>query len=90
VGVSGELERLGPTGFQDLAASLAVAHFGPGVQVMGAWRDGGRDLYFRGSLIWQMSKDMPADVWDGVGKHRPEDRVVLLGRTWVHSRKAVA
>jgi len=63
--VSGELERLGPTGFQDLAASLAVAHFGPGVRVMGAGRDGGRDLYHRGQLIWQMNKDLPGEVWDG-------------------------
>jgi hypothetical protein len=65
VSVSGELERLGPTGFQDLAASLAVAHFGPGVQVMGAGRDGGRDLYYRGQLVWQMNKDLPGEVWDG-------------------------
>ncbi|GGK89000.1 NACHT domain-containing protein [Mangrovihabitans endophyticus] len=65
MGVNGELERLGPTGFQDLAACLAVAHFGPGVQVMGAGRDGGRDLYHRGQLIWQMTKDLPGEIWDG-------------------------
>jgi hypothetical protein len=44
---------------------LSIAAFGPGVQVMGAGRDGGRDLYHRGSLIWQRSEDGLAEVWDG-------------------------
>ena len=70
------LQRLGPTGFQDLAGALAVAAFGPGVQVMGAGRDGGRDLYHRGSLIWHRSKDAPGEVWDGYTviqvKHKSE------------------
>jgi len=65
VRLSDNLEQLGPTGFQDLAASLAVASFGPGVQVMGAGRDGGRDLYHRGSLIWKPIEDQPGEVWDG-------------------------
>jgi hypothetical protein len=60
-----DLEQLGPTGFQDLAASLAVASFGPAVQVMGAGRDGGRDLYHRSSLIWKPFADQPGEVWDG-------------------------
>jgi hypothetical protein len=55
-------------GFQDLAAALAVADFGPGVQVMGAGRDGGRDLYHRGPLIWRPDEDQPGEVW---GVHRP-------------------
>lgn len=59
------LQRLGPTGFQDLAGALAVAEFGSGVRVMGAGRDGGRDLYHRGSMIWHRSKDAPGEVWDG-------------------------
>ena len=63
--LSDNLEQLGPTGFQDLAASLAVASFGPGVQVMGAGRDGGRDLYYRGSLIWKPIEDQPGEVWEG-------------------------
>ncbi|MEV0427860.1 hypothetical protein [Micromonospora sp. NPDC050495] len=63
--MSENLEQLGPTGFQDLAAALAVASFGPGVQVMGAGRDGGRDLYHRGSLIWKPVDDQPGEVWDG-------------------------
>lgn len=45
-------EDLGSTGFQDLAASLAVAVFGRQVQVMGAGRDGGRDMYADGPLTW--------------------------------------
>ncbi|MBQ1010295.1 hypothetical protein KBX53_04925 [Micromonospora sp. M51] len=63
--MSDDLEKLGPTGFQDLAASLAVASFGPGVQVMGSGRDGGRDLYHRGPLIWKPMEDQPAEVWEG-------------------------
>ncbi|MFF5056141.1 NACHT domain-containing protein [Micromonospora sp. NPDC000663] len=63
--MSDDLEKLGPTGFQDLAASLAVASFGPGVQVMGSGRDGGRDLYHRGPLIWKPTEDQPAEVWEG-------------------------
>ena len=63
--MSDNLEQLGPTGFQDLAASLAVASFGSGVQVMGAGRDGGRDLYHRGSLIWKPTQDQPGEVWEG-------------------------
>lgn len=47
-----DLEQLGSSGFQDVAASLTVAVFGPGVQVMGAGRDGGRDMYLDGTLSW--------------------------------------
>jgi hypothetical protein len=43
-----DLQQLGPTGFEDVAAALAVATFGAGVQVMGGGRDGGRDMYYRG------------------------------------------
>lgn len=32
---------------------------------MGAGRDGGRDLYHRGSLIWKPTEDQPAEVWEG-------------------------
>jgi hypothetical protein len=74
VGVSGELERMGPTGFQDLAACLAVAHFGPGVQFMGAGRDGGRDLYYRGQL-----KDASRDI-DGEAASRRKARLQRLTR----------
>lgn len=46
------LEQLGPGGFQSLAAALLLTAFGPGWQAMGAGKDGGRDLYFRGLLTW--------------------------------------
>ncbi|GAA0402947.1 hypothetical protein GCM10009530_63650 [Microbispora corallina] len=59
------LEQLGPIGFQDLAAALAVQTFGAGVSVMGAGRDGGRDLYFKGPLIWHKSDEEAGEVWDG-------------------------
>ncbi|MEV6850595.1 hypothetical protein [Actinoplanes sp. NPDC051411] len=63
--MSDEVNRLGPIGFQDLAGVVSLAAFGPGVQVMGAGRDGGRDLYHRGPLIWHRSEDGPGEVWDG-------------------------
>lgn len=60
------LDALGPTGFQDTAAALIVAAFGPGVEVMGSGSDGGRDLYLEGPLTWV---DGPAgsagQQWDG-------------------------
>jgi hypothetical protein len=61
--VAYDLEQLGPIGFQDLAAALAVKTFGPGVQVMGAGRDGGRDLYHRGPLVW--APERGGETWDG-------------------------
>jgi hypothetical protein len=54
-------EQLGSAGFQDLAASLAVAEFGPSVQVMGAGRDGGRDMYFEGALTWPTRRTRDTD-----------------------------
>lgn len=60
-----DLQQLGPAGFQDLAASLAVRVFGAGVQVMGAGRDGGRDLYHTGPLIWNQVGSQDGEVWDG-------------------------
>jgi hypothetical protein len=54
-----DLEHLGTSGFQDLAASLAVAVFGAAVQVMGAGRDGGRDMYLEGDHTW-------TDPWQAV------------------------
>lgn len=60
-----DLEQLGSTGFQDLAAALLLHTFGSGVQVMGSGRDGGRDLYHKGQLIWQMSENHVGEVWEG-------------------------
>lgn len=59
------LEQLGPYGFQDLAAALAIAEFGPHVRALGAGRDGGRDMYSRSPLIWKGSDGVPGEVWEG-------------------------
>lgn len=55
-----DLEQLGSTEFQDLAATLAVAAFGTGLTVMGRGRDGGRDFYYKGPLQWGA-----AEQWAG-------------------------
>ncbi|GAA1616374.1 hypothetical protein GCM10009789_82950 [Kribbella sancticallisti] len=59
------LEQLGSSGFQDLAAALTIATFGPRIQVLGSGRDGGRDMYCNGVLVWSASDQVPAEVWDG-------------------------
>jgi len=63
--VAWDLQQLGPAGFQDLAAALAVQTFGTGVQVMGSGRDGGRDLYHRARLIWKETDEQAGEVWAG-------------------------
>lgn len=74
------LEQLGPIGFQDLAAVLAMRVFGSGVQVMGSGPDGGRDMYHRGALVWARTAEQVGEVWDGYTvfqvKHKQQ-----LGRT---------
>jgi len=64
-GVQHNLEKLGPYGFQDLAAALAVAQFGADVQVLGPGRDGGRDMYTNSTLIWSGSDGERGEVWEG-------------------------
>ncbi|MDG5481987.1 NACHT domain-containing protein [Mycolicibacterium gadium] len=59
------LEQLGPYGFEDLAGALAIARFGPHVQVLGPGRDGGRDMYTNSPLIWSGSDTGPGEVWQG-------------------------
>lgn len=83
-----DLEQLGPTRFQDMSAALAVSVFGPGVQSMGAGRDGGRDMCYRGRLTWVDGSGEAAETWDGYTifqvKHkrtlsaRPEDNATWL------------
>ncbi|MDF3319970.1 hypothetical protein [Rhodococcus sp. C3V] len=60
-----DLEKLGPFGFQDLAAALAVAVCGRHVQVLGSGRDGGRDMFCKGTILWSASNGAKAEVWDG-------------------------
>lgn len=60
-----ELDRMSALGFQDAAAALAVAHFGPVVRRLGRGKDGGRDMEANGVLVWSGSDDTPGEVWDG-------------------------
>lgn len=64
-GVQHSLEQLGPYGFQDLAAALAMAQFGPHIQVLGPGRDGGRDMYTNSAVIWSAADGVPDEVWQG-------------------------
>lgn len=72
------LERLGPIGFQNLAAALLLTAFGPGWQAMGAGKDGGRDLYYRGRLAW--TSDDQGDVWDGYAVAQVKHHATLSSR----------
>jgi hypothetical protein len=58
-----DLEKLGPFGFQDLAAALLLTMFGPGVKVMGRGRDGGRDLYTDEPITW--TRGDGGALWQG-------------------------
>lgn len=60
-----DLERVGPYGFQDIAAALAIADFGPQVTRMGRGRDGGRDMECRGTLTWTGANGQSGEVWNG-------------------------
>ncbi len=58
-----DLQQLSPYGFQQMCAALALEVFGTHVEVLGPGRDGGRDLYFRGSLTSKAEGDNLA--WAG-------------------------
>lgn len=60
-----DLERLGALGFQDAAAALTIAQFGPVVRRLGRGKDGGRDMEARGTVIWSRSEQQRGEVWDG-------------------------
>ena len=60
-----QLQLLSPGAFQSMAAALAIAEFGPGIQVMGAGKDGGRDLYFEGTLKFGSADDSSAETFTG-------------------------
>ncbi|WP_329243057.1 hypothetical protein OG417_45230 [Actinoallomurus sp. NBC_01490] len=75
-----DLEQLGSTGFQDLAAALLLDAFGPGVQVMGSGRDGGRDLYYKGQLIWKATEDQASEVWEGYTVFQVKHKETLESR----------
>ena len=60
-----QLQALSPGAFQSMAAALAIAEFGSGIQVMGAGKDGGRDLYFEGSLTFRSTETSAAETFAG-------------------------
>jgi len=60
-----QLELLSPGAFQSLAAALAIAEFGGGVQAMGAGKDGGRDLYYDGRLQFGPADRSSSETFSG-------------------------
>ncbi|MBF6289055.1 NACHT domain-containing protein [Nocardia cyriacigeorgica] len=63
--VQHDLARVGSFGFQELAAGLAIAEFGPQVQVLGPGRDGGRDMFCDGTIVWKGDDGEPGETWNG-------------------------
>jgi hypothetical protein len=63
--VKHQLQALSPGAFQSMAAALAIAEFGSGIQVMGAGKDGGRDLYYEGSLTFRSTETSAAETFTG-------------------------
>lgn len=55
-----DLQRLGPIGFQDLCAALAIRALGASLRPMGSGRDGGRDLMTTDPVRWSVDS-----VWTG-------------------------
>lgn len=60
-----DFDRMSSLGFQDAAAALAVAQFGPVVRRLGRGKDGGRDMEANGVLTWSGSEGAPGELWDG-------------------------
>ncbi|MGX1810886.1 NACHT domain-containing protein [Nocardia sp. NPDC055321] len=86
--VQHDLARVGPYGFQDLAAALAIAAFGPQVQPLGPGRDGGRDMICNGKIAWAGTDSEPGETWDGYtvfqAKHKLRlDAVAADNATWL-------
>ena len=69
-----DLERLGPFGFQDLCAALALRVFGANVRPMGLGRDGGGDMLTTDPVRW--SEDT---VWSGSTVFQVKHRAALRG-----------
>jgi hypothetical protein len=69
-----DLERLGPFGFQDLAAALALRVFGATVRPMGRGRDGGRDMMTTDAIRWSADT-----VWTGTTVFQVKHRAPLRG-----------
>lgn len=71
-----DLDRLGPFGFQDLCAALALRAFGASVRPMGPGRDGGRDMLTTDPVRW--SDDT---VWSGTTVFQVKHRAGPPGRS---------
>ncbi|MEA5362785.1 hypothetical protein VA596_24830 [Amycolatopsis sp., V23-08] len=54
-------EELGSRAFEQLSSALVSAEFGPGLEVYGSGKDGGREAVFQGTISW----DGGARVWRG-------------------------
>jgi len=72
-----DLQRLGPLGFQDCAAALAVKVLGARVHPMGRGPDGGRDLLANGVLLWSADERYGADSWDGTTVFQVKHKATL-------------
>ncbi|MFE6645046.1 NACHT domain-containing protein [Nocardioides sp. NPDC057772] len=86
-----DLERLGPVGFQDLAAALAIKALGAHVHAMGRGRDGGRDMLCEGTIDWSNSDQSgTGERWDGrtvfQAKHKDTLTSPRQDATWVWSQ----
>ncbi|MFC0843570.1 NACHT domain-containing protein [Streptomyces noboritoensis] len=63
-----DLTRLGSRAFEQLVVALARQDIGPGVQVFGDGRDGGREATFEGTINWSKTSAGDAgslDSWSG-------------------------
>ncbi|MGH3376352.1 MAG: NACHT domain-containing protein [Actinoallomurus sp.] len=60
-----DLQRLGSREFEHMTQALALAVLGPGVQVFGDGRDGGREATFEGR--YPHPSHEPGQVWNGYG-----------------------
>ncbi len=71
-----DLERLGPLGFQDLCAALALRAFGASVRPMGPGRDGGRDMLTTDPVRWS-----DETIWSGTTVFQVKHRAGAPGRS---------
>ena len=60
-----DLDRLGPTEFEHMIQSLAIAELGIQVTTFGAGKDGGREATFEGKVA--APRDAGLGLWDGYG-----------------------
>ena len=72
-----DLARLTTRDFEHLTQALALKVMGPGVEVFGDGRDGGREAVFEGRLRYP--DPAPEGVWDGYGVLQAKFRQRPLG-----------